>query len=93
MKTMKHLLLGMGLGAAVMTALWKNPKSRQAMNDAMQNAADKAEDLYSAGLWGMRMMFTTESPRECLEVAKVYLGQSDYQPNVLTRGLYYRGVE
>ena len=37
--------LGMGLGAAVMTALWKNPKSRQAMNDAMQNAADKAEDL------------------------------------------------
>ena len=55
--------------------------------------ADKAEDLYDAGLWGMRMMFTTESPRECLEVAKVYLGQSDYQPNVLTRGLYYRGVE
>ena len=45
MKTMKHLLLGMGLGAAVMTALWKNPKSRQAMNDAMQTAADKAEDL------------------------------------------------
>ncbi len=55
--------------------------------------ADKAQDLYGAGLWGMRMMFTTESPRECLEVAKVYLGQSDYQPNVLTRGLYYRGVE
>lgn len=45
MKMMKHLLLGMGLGAAVMTALWKNPKSRQAMNDAMQTAADKAEDL------------------------------------------------
>ena len=55
--------------------------------------ADKAEDLYAAGLWGMRMMFTTETPRECLEVARVYLGQSDYQPNVLTRGLYYRGVE
>ena len=55
--------------------------------------ADKAEDLYGAGLWGMRMLFTTETPRECLEVAKVYLGQSNYQPNVLTRGLYYRGVE
>ena len=55
--------------------------------------ADKAEDLYGAGLWGLRMMFTTESARDCLEVAKVYLGQSDYQPNVLTRGLYYRGVE
>ncbi len=45
MKMIKHLLLGMTLGAAVMTALWKNPKSRQAMNDAMQTAADKAEDL------------------------------------------------
>ena len=55
--------------------------------------ADKAQDIYSAGLWGVRMMFTTEVPRECVEVAKVYLGQSDYQPNVLTRGLYYRGVE
>jgi len=55
--------------------------------------ADKAEDLYGAGLWGMRMMFTTETARECLEVAKVYMGLSDYQPNVLTRGLYYRGVE
>ncbi len=55
--------------------------------------ADKGEDLYGAGLWGMRMLFTTETPRECVEVAKVYLGQSAYQPNVLTRGLYYRGVE
>jgi putative protease len=55
--------------------------------------ADKAQDVYNAGLWGVRMMFTTEVPRECVEVAKVYLGQSDYQPNVLTRGLYYRGVE
>ena len=45
MTTMKHLLLGMGLGAAVMTALWKNPQSRRAMNDAMQTAAEKAEDL------------------------------------------------
>ncbi len=55
--------------------------------------ADKKEDLYSAGLWGLRLMFTTESPRECVEVAKGYLGISDYKPNVLTRGLYYRGVD
>ena len=55
--------------------------------------ADKQEDLYAAGLWGLRMMFTTESARECVEVAKGYLGLSDYRPNVLTRGLYYRGVE
>ena len=55
--------------------------------------ADKKEDLYAAGLWGLRMLFTTESGRECAEVARGYLGLSDYKPNVLTRGLYYRGVD
>lgn len=55
--------------------------------------ADKKEDLYSCGLRGLRLMFTTESPRECVEVAKGHLGISDYKPNVLTRGLYYRGVD
>ncbi|MBQ9249506.1 MAG: U32 family peptidase [Oscillospiraceae bacterium] len=55
--------------------------------------ADKKDDLYSAGLWGLRLLFTTESGRECVEVAKGHLGYSDYRPNVLTRGVYYRGVE
>ena len=55
--------------------------------------ADKKEDLFSAGLWGLRMMFTTESARECVEVVKGHMGLSDYKPNVLTRGLYYRGVD
>ena len=55
--------------------------------------ADKRDDLYALGLWGLRMLFTTESPRECVEVAKGYLGLTDYKPNVLTRGLYYRGVD
>lgn len=55
--------------------------------------ADKRDDLYALGLWGLRMLFTTESPRECVEVAKGYLGLTDYKPNVLTRGLYYSGVD
>ncbi len=55
--------------------------------------ADKKEDLFSAGLWGLRMLFSTESARECTEVAKCYMGLSNYKPNVLTRGLYYRGVD
>lgn len=54
---------------------------------------DKMEDIRSCGLWAARLMFTTESPRECLQVTKAYLGMSDYRPNGLTRGLYYRGVE
>lgn len=55
--------------------------------------ADKMEDLLGCGLWGLRLMFTTESARECAEVARGYCGESDYKPNVLTRGLYYRGVD
>ena len=55
--------------------------------------ADKREDLYSLGLWGMRLLFTTESARECAEIGRVYMGLSDYKPNVMTRGLYFRGVE
>lgn len=55
--------------------------------------ADRKEDLYAAGLWGLRLMFTTENDRECVEVAKGHLGLSAYKPNVLTRGLYYRGVD
>ena len=55
--------------------------------------ADKKQELYSAGFWGLRLLFSNESGRECVEVAKGYLGLSDYRPNVLTRGLYFRGVE
>ncbi len=55
--------------------------------------ADKKEDLYATGAWGLRLLFSNENGRECEEVAKGHLGLSDYKPNVLTRGLYYRGVE
>ena len=55
--------------------------------------ADKREELNDAGLWGLRLLFSTESGREAAEVAKCYMGKSDYRPNVLTRGLYYRGVD
>lgn len=34
-------------------------------------------------------MFTTEGARECVQVAKRYKGEGDYQSNDLTRGLYY----
>lgn len=55
--------------------------------------ADKSDDILSCGLWAGRLLFTTESPRECVMVTKAYQGLSDYRPNGLTRGLYYRGVE
>ena len=55
--------------------------------------ADRREDLEFSGLWGLRLSFTTESSRECVEVAKSYLGLSEYRPNGLTRGVCYRGVD
>ena len=55
--------------------------------------ADKNDELCGVGLWGLRLMFTTEGARECVQVAKRYKGEGDYQPNDLTRGLYYRGVD
>lgn len=55
--------------------------------------ADKADDCIKAGIWGERLLFTNESPEECLRVAESYCGKNSYVPNDITRGLYYRGVE
>lgn len=55
--------------------------------------ADKAEDYTGIGLWGVRLSFTTENARECVEVMKRYLNENDFVPNGITRGLYYRGAE
>ncbi len=55
--------------------------------------ADRRADYEKLGLWGTRLLFTTESSRECVEVARTYLGVSDYKPNGLTRGRMYKGVE
>ncbi|MDR1156830.1 MAG: U32 family peptidase [Oscillospiraceae bacterium] len=54
--------------------------------------ADKRADWQSLGLWGARLLFTTENPRECVRVAERYLGRGTYEPNDFTRGLYYRNV-
>ncbi|MBP8639307.1 MAG: U32 family peptidase [Oscillospiraceae bacterium] len=55
--------------------------------------ADRRQDLEKCGLWGIRLLFTNEGPEECIRIADSYLGKTDYTPNGLTRGLYYRGVE
>jgi len=55
--------------------------------------ADRAADWCSCGLWGVQLSFSTESPRECLEVARSYLEGSGYRPNGLTHGCCYKGVK
>lgn len=55
--------------------------------------ADKSADYKRLGLWAQRLLFTTENPRECVQVAQRYLEQGNWSPNEYTRGLYYRDVE
>ena len=54
---------------------------------------DVAADYRRIGLWAQRLLFTTENPRECVQVAQRYLEQGSWTPNEYTRGLYYRDVE
>ena len=55
--------------------------------------ADRAQDYQRAGLWAIRLCFTTENARECARVLERYRGEGTYVPNNYTRGLYYRDVE
>ena len=45
------------------------------------------------GLESARLMFTTETPEECIQVLERYQGKGRYRPGEFTRGLYYRDVE
>jgi len=54
---------------------------------------DRQKDLGRLGLWGIRMYFTTESPREVDQVLENYLNPAPFDPGACTRGLYLRGLE
>lgn len=56
--------------------------------------ADRRETYEKCGLWGARLVFTTENPIECTAIARRFAGSGDYEPGPgFTRGLYTRGVE
>ena len=50
-------------------------------------------DYREAGLTYARLRFTTESPAACVRVFRRYLGENDFTPDDVTRGLFYRGVD
>ena len=54
---------------------------------------DRQKDLNRLGLWGIRLYFTTESPREVDYVLENYLNPMPFDPGACTRGLYLRGLE
>ena len=55
--------------------------------------ADKRADWWNIGLWGGRLLFTTENSWECVQVLERYMEKGIYEPSSYTRGLYYRGVD
>ena len=54
--------------------------------------ADKPEFYTGIGLWGIRLLFTTESARECVDVAMRYRSKNAYLPTNIGRGLYGKGA-
>ena len=67
--------------------------SNEILNGKTLFLADKAGDYQRLGLESVRLMFTTETPEECVRVLERYQGRGRYKPGDLTRGLYYRDVE
>lgn len=53
---------------------------------------DRTRDWVDCGLWAVRLNFSTESPRECLDVANSYINATGYEPNGVIRGMYFRGT-
>ena len=54
---------------------------------------DVTSQWIQSGLWAVRLNFSTESPRECLDVANACIRGESYRPNGMTRGLYFRGAQ
>ncbi len=54
--------------------------------------ADHPEVYSGAGLWGLRLLFTTESPRECVNVTERYKAKNNYLPTNASRGAYQKGA-
>lgn len=55
--------------------------------------ADKPISYGKAGLWGARLLFTTENAEKCLQILRCYRQEIHFTPSEFTRGLYYRDVE
>ncbi len=54
---------------------------------------DRQDDLSRLGLWGIRLYFTTENPREVDQVLANVTNPMPFDPGACTRGLYLRGLE
>ncbi len=63
------------------------------LNGKKLNWLDRQNDLNRLGLWGIRLYFTTENPREVDQVLANVTNPLPFDPGSSTRGLYLRGLE
>lgn len=61
-------------------------------NSAPLYLADKREDWEKLGISYLRLVFSQESPEDCVQIIRAYHQGTPAQGGI-TRGLYYRGVE
>ena len=54
---------------------------------------DRRDALDNMGLWGLRLMFTTENAGQVNNTLRAWSNGEEMDPGSCTRGLYYRGVE
>ncbi len=48
----------------------------------------RSREYLSAGLWGVRLAFTTENAEECARIAERYLERGSYEPSSTTEGRF-----
>ena len=63
------------------------------LNGKKLSMLDRPRDLQRLGLWGVRVYFTTENPREVDRVLADYQNPGPFDPGACTRGLYLRGLD
>ena len=63
------------------------------LNSRRLYLADRYDALSRAGLWGLRLMFTTETAAQVDGVLKSWSAGEPMDAGLCTRGLYFRGVE
>ena len=63
------------------------------LNGKKLSLLDRQEDLLRLGLWGTRLYFTTENPREVDQVLAACHNPPPFDPGACTRGLYLRGLD
>ena len=63
------------------------------LNGKKLNWLDRREDLGRLGLWGIRLYFTTENPKEVDQTLAACADPEPFDPGACTRGLYLRGID